>query len=111
MMRFALYSIGFTLLALGLGYGLFVQNGIDPLAPEVRTIMLLSLAVAVYIGMRLTMLVRAFERRRSDQSGDGDDARRSAFGRWGRSAALDARLDVRRERLRKAQETAERDNG
>ncbi|MEM7767257.1 MAG: hypothetical protein AAF253_07190 [Pseudomonadota bacterium] len=108
-MRFALYMAGFSAVALGLGYALFVQNGIDPLAPEVRTIMLISLAVAGYIGLRLTLLVRGIERRASEavDEGDGEDRRRSAFSRWGRSSALDARMDVRRERVRRAREAAE----
>lgn len=111
-MRLAFYTLGLAAIAAALGYALFTQYGIDPLAPEVRTIMLLSLLVAGYIGLRVALVIRAFEQRHADRNGTGDDSRpgrkRSAFNRWGRSSSLDARLEARRERLRRAREVEDR---
>lgn len=109
-MRFAIYSIVLTALAAGAGYALFVQNGIDPLAPEVRTIMLLSILAALYVGIRLTSVIRAFERRGEARAASGEAPKRSAFNRWGRSSSLDARMEARRERVRQAREAASKDD-
>jgi len=108
-MRLFVYIFAFTATALLLGYGLFIQNGINPLAPEVRTIMLVSLAVAAYVGLRLAMLVRGFEQRAAERRTRGEEtaSQTGAFSRWGRSSSLDARLEARRERLRRAREAAE----
>lgn len=114
MPRFLLYSVGFSILAAGLMYAMAVSAGLDPLAPQVRTISLLSLLAAAYVGIRGAMVLRGFERRRqarAEAEAFGEDSKvkkRSAFSRWGRNSALDARMEARRERLRRAQEKQEK---
>lgn len=108
MTRYLLIGLGLFVGTLALAYGLFVQNGIDPLAPEMWLYALLGVVVALYVAMRLTLLLRWYLKR-TGRDGDTDEEAtgskpRSAWSRWGRSAALDARLDARRERLRRAQE-------
>lgn len=112
MGRFLLYAVLGPVLAGGLMYLMALSGGIDPLAPEVRTIALVSLLAALYVGLRLAMVVRSYQRQREankraagDTSGDREDAdapRRNAFSRWGRDSRLDARMEARRERLRRA---------
>ena len=112
MGRFILYASIGTVLAVGLMYLMATSGGLDPLAPEVRMIAWLSLLAAVYVGIRLAMVVRSYERKREAQQDNPADTfdeppaesvrRRNAFSRWGRDSRLDARLNERRERVRRA---------
>ena len=112
MGRFILYASIGTVLAAGLMYLMATSGGLDPLAPEVRMIAWLSLLAAVYVGIRLAMVVRSYERKRDAKQDNPADTfdeppaesapRRNAFSRWGRDSRLDARLNERRERVRRA---------
>ncbi len=108
MTRFILYALVATLITLGLMYAAAWQAGIDPLSPTVRTLASVSALAAVYVGVRVAMVVRQIGTRgvRAGETSAGakDEKRRSAFSRWGRSDKLDARMRAREERVRRARQ-------
>jgi len=107
MPRLILIAIPCTLLTAGLMYAMAAFNGLDPLAPEVRTIAWVSLLVAAYLGFRLAMVINRYLKKR-----EGDDTSiaasasaakaGAAFKSWGRSSSLDARMAERRRRVEAA---------
>ena len=115
MTRFIFYAIAGFAVAGAIMYVMARQMGLDPFAPNVRTLSSLALVVAVYVGIRIAMIVRALERR-SDRSGEAAgkrDGRRgpSTFRKWGRNSELDARMEARRERVKRARESNKTDEG
>lgn len=104
MIRFSLIALTATLVVVAAIAGAMVSQGVDPLAPEVRTIALVSLAAAFYVGLRVAMVAnRMFaSREEAGEEGETPRKRRSAFARWGRSDALDARMEARRQRVARA---------
>ncbi len=111
MTRFIFYAIAGFAVAGAIMYVMARQMGLDPFAPNVRTISSLSLVAAAYVGIRIAMIVRALERRGKGEH--GADARRgpSTFQKWGRNSELDARMQARRERVRRARERSKTDEG
>jgi len=113
MIRTLAYTLaGAALILAGLAWAA-QTNGIDPFSPDVRMIAILSVAATLYFSLRVTTSLRGMLARRDSQpSASGSEAktRRGLFRRWGRSDALDARLDARRERLRRAREAGKLDD-
>ncbi len=110
MTRFILYAfLGFVAGA-GILYVMAVQAGLDPFAANIRTLSFLALVVALYFGIRVAMVVRNLERRKGDQPKSGDKTARSAFRSLGRDSKLDARMEARRERVRRAREVRDGDS-
>ncbi len=106
MIRFSLIALTSTLVVVAAITGAMVSQGVDPLAPQVRTIALVSLAAAVYVGLRVAMVANRMLASRDDAGDEGGSTRRrrSAFARWGRSDTLDARMEARRERVARARD-------
>lgn len=114
MPRFILLMVCGALVASGLMYAMAVSYGIDPLAPEVRTFALVSLAVAAYVGLRFAMIISKVLRRRAERrqaEADGVPMRESRFKRWGRNPELDARMAARRARVEAAQQRGDASAG
>lgn len=116
MTRFILYAILGFLAGAGMLYVMAVQAGLDPFAANIRTLSYLALVVALYFGIRMAMVIRSLERRKDDRSeGQGGKAARgsektarSAFRSLGRDSKLDARMQARRDRVRRAREIQEK---
>lgn len=105
MPRFILLMVCGAGVAGALLYAMATGYGIDPLAPEVRTFALVSLAVALYVGLRFAMIVSKVLRRREARqqaAEDGVALPESRFKRWGRDPELDARMAARRARVEAA---------
>jgi len=107
MSRLILIAIPCTLVTAGLMYAMAAFNGLDPLAPEVRTIAWVSLLVAAYVGFRLAMVINRYLKKREgdDMSNTGGASAAkagAAFKSWGRSSSLDARMAQRRRRVEAA---------
>ncbi|MEM1104929.1 MAG: hypothetical protein AAGH87_00955 [Pseudomonadota bacterium] len=80
-------------------YGVTRSQGLDLLDPRYRLIGALALATTLYAGLRIGLFLnQVLASRAAAEEGDGAQ-KRSAFQRWGRSSALDARMDARRARL------------
>lgn len=108
MSRLILIVIPCTLVTAGLMYAMAAFNGLDPLAPEVRTIAWVSLLVAAYVGFRLAMVINRYLKKReggetaSPDGGASAAKAGAAFKSWGRSSSLDARMAERRRRVEAA---------
>ncbi len=114
MTRFIAIFLAASLIVGAAIYGLARLQGLDLLDPQVRTIAGLAVLTALYVGLRVAMVVRRLlARREVDDSADGmppgrsPSKKKSAFSRWGRSATLDARLAARQARLDAARERLE----
>ncbi|MEO0466182.1 MAG: hypothetical protein AAF216_06540 [Pseudomonadota bacterium] len=107
MLRLILLTLPCTLIAAGLMYAMAAMNGIDPLAPEVRTIAWVTLLAATYVGFRIAMVINRYLNRstEAEDNGAGPSTRGKAgasFKGWGRSSSLDARMEARRRRVEAA---------
>lgn len=107
MTRFIVYALLGSLVGAGILYVMAVQAGLDPFAANIRTLSFLALAVAVYFGIRVAMVVRGLERRRQGDDTGRERSSVSAFRNWGRDSKLDAKMEARRERVRRAKERRE----
>jgi len=107
MTRFILYAALGFLAGAGILYVMAVQAGLEPFAPNIRTLSFLALLVAAYFGVRVALLIRSLERRKGREANGKTRKSGSAFRNWGRDRELDARLQARRDRLRRAKEKQE----
>lgn len=114
MARFIAIFLAASLLVGAAIYGIARLQGLDLFSPQVRTIAGLAVVTALYVGLRVAMVVRRLlARRAEDDSADGSPSgkalpkKKSGFSRWGRSATLDARLAARQARLDAARERLE----
>lgn len=99
MPKFIALFIVITLIAGGLIYSVALGQGLDLFDPQFRMIGLLGLVTTLYAGLRISLFLNKVVF--PDRSGEDEGApkKRSAFERWGRSEALDARMDARRARV------------
>jgi hypothetical protein len=113
MIRTLAYTLaGAALLLASLAWAAHA-NGIDPRSPDVRMIVILSVAATLYFSLRVTTSLRGLLAGRARRKGESElepDKKRGLFHRWGRSDALDARFEARRERLRQARAAGKLDD-
>lgn len=111
MAKFIALFVVTTVIAGALIYSVAFSQGLDLFDPQFRMIGLLGLVTTLYAGLRISMFLNKLVF--PDRSGEADGAprKRSAFERWGRSDALDARMDARRARVAAARaKEAQRDD-
>ena len=110
MTRYLLYGVLGLTLSLGIAYAMALQYGLNPFDSALTLYWVVIVLVGLYVTLRIAMIL---EKRRSGQARKGDDASRSG----GRRATakpkdgLDARMEARRERVRRAQEKAAEQKG
>ena len=118
MARFIAIFLAASLIVGAAIYGLARLQGLDLLAPQVRTIAGLAVVTALYVGLRVAMVARRWLARSelNEEAGASQDGasslgnrpkKKSSFSRWGRSATLDARLAARQARLDAARDQLE----
>ncbi|MEL6662701.1 MAG: hypothetical protein AAFR33_06835 [Pseudomonadota bacterium] len=102
MAKFIALFVVVTAVAGSLIYGVARTQGLDLFDPQFRMIGLLGLVTTLYAGLRISMFLNKVVFPERGEDGEPQLKKRSAFERWGRSAALDARMDARRARVEAA---------
>ena len=103
MIRYLLYAIVGLAAAFAIAYSAAVQYGIDPFANEMAVYWAVIAMTGVYVTVRIAMIL---ERRKKRQAHRPEDLRLSSRKRGAPQAkdSLDARMQARKERVRRAQE-------
>ncbi len=103
MIRYLYYAMIGLVVAFGLAYGIAIQYGLDPFASELALYWAVISMTGVYVSVRIAMIL---ERRKKAQDRRPDDLRLSSRRRRSPPPedSIQARMDARRERVRKAKE-------
>lgn len=102
MIRYLYYAVVGLVAAFALAYGIALQYGMDPFASEMAVYWAVIAMTGVYVSVRIAMIL---ERRKSAQNRRPDDLRPSSRRRSPPPKdSIQARMDARRERVRKAKE-------